>query len=362
MDGVDALCARIEGNGFEVRVTPLAFACVPYPDSVRADLIRAPALPLVDVTRLNLQLGELFARAASEAAGEAGLVTSDIDLIGSHGQTVCHLPDKNAGRGASTLQIGDLDVIAERTGAVVVGDFRARDVAAGGAGAPLSPYLDWVLFRHRPRTVCVNIGGISNLSLVTEELENCRAFDVGPGNLPLDLVTHRLTNGAENYDPGGRFAEDGIVDAILLERLMGHPFVTAPPPKTTGREEFGATFTDDLLRRHHHLRLQDILATLTAFVARAIQSAIADHLTIEDGVREIIVSGGGVHNLTLMRHLKKGLFPVPVTISSDHDLDPDAKEGMLFALLANERIFGNASNVPLATGARWPVCLGKIAL
>ena len=362
MDGVDALCLRIEGGGFHIRTEPVAFVCRAYPEALRTMLRRAPALDLREVTRLNVEIGEVFARAVVDVTERAGLSLEEVDLIGSHGQTVCHLPARGPGGRASTLQVGDIDVIAERTGAIVVGDFRARDVAAGGEGAPLMPYLDWVLFRHRPRTVCLNLGGVANLTLVTEDLESCRAFDAGPANLPLDLLAERLTGGEESYDPEGRLAAEGRIEHILMERLLAHPFLQLPPPKTTGREEFGAGYVEDLLRRHDHLSLKNILATCTAFVARVVSRAVRDHLAIEGGVREVIVSGGGVHNLTLLQHLRKELAPVPVTSSSKHGLDPDSKEALLFAVLANERVVGGAANVPSATGARWPVGLGKIAL
>lgn len=362
MDGVDALCVRIEGGGFHVRTEPLAFVCCAYPEPLRAMLTRAPALELQELTRLNVELGEAFASAAAVVTARAGLSLDHIDIIGSHGQTVCHLPARGQGGRSATLQIGDIDVIAERTGAVVIGDFRARDIAAGGEGAPLMPYLDWVLFHDRPRTVCLNLGGIANLTLVTEDLESCRAFDVGPANLPLDLLAERLTGGEERYDPGGRLAAGGRVEPILLDRLLRHPFLQLPPPKTTGREEFGIDYVEDLLRRHQHLSLKDILATSTAFVGQSVARAVRDHLVVDGGVRELVVSGGGVHNLTLMRHLKKELFPVPVTSAAEHGLDPDAKEALLFAVLANERIAGGPANVPAVTGARWPVGLGKIAL
>jgi len=362
MDGIDAVCARVEGSGFDVKTESLAFLMRPHPSAMRDILMRAPDLTLEDATRLNAELGESFARAATEVVESAGISISDVDLIGSHGQTVCHLPGRGAGARTATLQLGDLDVIAERTGAVVVGDFRARDAAAGGDGAPLMPYLDWLMFRHRPRTIALNLGGVANLTLVTETLEGCRAFDTGPANLPLDVLACRLTKGDETFDPGGRLAAEGRIEPILMQRLMDHPYLQAPPPKTTGREEFGATFVEELLRRHQHLSMKDILATCCAFVGRSVHHAVTEHLDVPDGVRELVVSGGGVRNLTLLKHLKKAFFPVPVTSSAEYGLDPDAKEAMLFAVLANERVLGRAANVPSATGARWPVGLGKIAL
>lgn len=361
VDGIDALVVRLQGAGTKLEFEPLAFLMVPYPPDTRALLLKAPDLTLVETTRLHHEVGECFAAAAKSVASKAGIGLQEIDLIASHGQTVCHLPERARGGKTTSLQIGDLDVIAESTGVVTVGDFRARDLAAGGEGAPLMPYLDWLLFRGRPRTVALNLGGVANVTLVHEDLESCLAFDAGPANLPIDLLATRLTQGRETFDPGGRLAEQGHVDQILLERLMGHSFLHLPPPKTTGREMFGAPFVEDLLTRHQHLQLKDILATVTAFGARAVHHAVMSFLNFDGGVRELVVSGGGVHNLTFMKHLKSAFFPVPVTSLADWGLDPDAKEALLFAVLGNERIAGGPSNVPRATGARWPVSLGKLA-
>ncbi len=358
MDGIDALlCELGPGPAIVVRHT----ITVPYPVNLRRRLAAAPKLSLEDTCRLHAEVGEAFAQAVFELLRQADVKPSDIDLIGSHGQTVCHLPEPQAQRRATTLQIGDLDVIAERTGAIVVGDFRARDIAAGGEGAPLMPFLDWLLFRERPRTLCLNLGGIANITLVTTDPEGVMAFDIGPANLPLDLLAARLTNGSENFDPGGRLAATGLVDSILLDKLLAHPFLHQTPPKSTGREMFGQAFVEDLVARHQHLALRDILATCVAFVARGVHQAVQQFLDIPGGPRELVVSGGGVHNLTLMRHLKQLFFPVPVTSLAAHGIDPDAKEALLFACLARERVFGRPGNLPRVTGARWPVTLGKLA-
>lgn len=360
MDGIDALCVRIRGAGSDFAAETLAAETVAYPAELRATLLEAPEFGLATLTRLHRRLGEEFAAAALRVIQKAGLSAADVDLVGSHGQTVCHLPPGESA--CATFQAGDIDVIAEATGIVTVGDFRSRDVAAGGEGAPLVPYLDWLLFRTRKRTVCLNLGGIANATLVDGELDACRALDTGPGNMPLDLLARRITRGAEEYDPGGRLAAQGSVQAPLLSRLMEHPFLQKPPPRTTGREEFGQAFLDDLCSRNPDVTELDMLGTLTAFVARSAADAVERHLRIPGGPREIVVSGGGVHNITLLRHLKEAFFPVPVTPSGSYGIDPDFKEALLFAVLANERICGRASNVPAATGARWPVCLGKIAL
>lgn len=362
MDGVDAICLQASGTGPGFEARPLAFLTLPYPAPLRARLGEAPEMTLEEASLLHVELGRAFARAARAIAHEAGLDMSGVDLVGSHGQTLFHRGTVGRGPLGATFQGGDADIIAEETGVITVGDFRSRDVAAGGAGAPLMPYLDWVLFRDRPRTVTVNLGGVASVTRVAAELEGCFAFDAGPCNLPLDWLAARLTKGNESFDPGGRLAAEGRVDPILLERLMAHPYVQEPPPKTTGREMFGHTFGEELLARHTHLALRDILATVCTFTARSIHEAVTRDLQVPGGPREIVVSGGGVCNHTLLRQLKRLFRPVPVTTLEAHGFDPHAKEALLFALLANERILGSASNVPACTGARWPVCLGKLAL
>ena len=361
VDGVDAICARICGGGFDLKFEVLATAKTPYSKDLRETLLRAPHLDLVTVTGLHVDVAEVFATAAAKVASEAGRTLGEVDLIGSHGQTVCHLPSLEP-LGRATCQIGDLDVIAERTGVVTIGDFRSRDMAAGGAGAPLVPYLDWLLFRTRPRTLCLNVGGIANVTLVTEDLEGCRALDIGPGNMPLDILASCITGGQEDFDPSGRLASQGSILEPLLMELLRHPFLKRPPPKTTGRESFGREFVLELKNRYGPASDLDILATLTLFVARSVKDSCDLFLKVEGGARGLVVSGGGVHNRTLMKHLKDEFFPVPVSSLADEGIDPDFKEALLFAVLANERVLGNASNLPQVTGARWPVCLGKFAI
>lgn len=358
-DAIDAALVRFRGAGTGLRHEMLAVREHAWPEHIRRALLLPAALCAADLARLHHETGLHFAAAARELMQAASVSSASVDLIGSHGQTVAHLPAREAGAATATLQIGDLDVIAEGTGIPVVGDFRARDTAAGGQGAPLMPFLDHALFASNPGTVCLNLGGIANITVVAADAEGCVAFDTGPANMPLDELASRLTQGVETYDPGGRLAESGHVDAILLERLMRHPYVLRAPPKTTGREEFGQEFVRSLLAKEGHIALADVLATLTAFVADAVHHGVTQWAPIP--VRELVVSGGGVHNLALMRRLKQRFFPVPVRSIAEHGVDPDAKEALLFAWLAHERIMGGATNVPNATGARWPVGLGKLA-
>jgi anhydro-N-acetylmuramic acid kinase len=252
-------------------------------------------------------------------------------------------------------------VIAERTGLPVVADFRPRDVAAGGEGAPLVPLVDWLLFRAPGRArVCLNLGGIANVTVLAERVDAVRAFDVGPANMPLDLVVAAWTAGAETFDADGRRAASGRVDAGLLAELLAHPFVTQAPPKSTGREAFGREFVAPLLARFAG-READLLATLTRFVAEA----VAGNLRRFGPGRldEVLVSGGGARNpAPLMGALRSALAPAAVRSLAEVGMDPDAKEAVAFAILANETLFGRPGNLPGATGAAGPRVLGKIVV
>jgi anhydro-N-acetylmuramic acid kinase len=357
MDGIDALLARVSGTGPSVRLEPLRFAKTPFLPGLRARLLRAPELSCEEVCRLHRELGEAFAAAAAALCRDAGTTLAAIDLVASHGQTVCHLPSP-----ASTLQIGDLDVIAAAAGVPVAGDFRAADVAHGGAGAPLMPYLDRVLFRDRPGTITLNLGGITSLTWIGPEGTDPLAFDVGPANVPLDLLAQRITRGAQEADLGGRLAASGRVREDLVAGLLAHPFLRAPWPKTSGREEFGHAYVAGLVERHGAVPLVDLLASHTALVGRSVAEAVGRSVPGGAGaVSQVVASGGGIHNPTLMAGLRAALGPVPVRTLAEFGIDPDAKEALLFALLGNERLFGQPSNVPSVTGARKSVCLGKIA-
>jgi anhydro-N-acetylmuramic acid kinase len=359
-DGIDVGLVRIKGHGLATAATVVAFRTVPYPARLRDQLLGLTRGFVPDLCRLNFVVGERFAEAALELLKGAGVAPRDVDLAGSHGQTVHHVP-RRPGEVASTLQIGEADVIAERLGIPVVSDFRKRDIAAGGEGAPLSAYVDFLLFRRAgaPRAL-LNLGGIANVTIVGEHIEDVFAFDTGPANIPLDETVRILTRGKEHYDQDGRLAAKGRVDENLLQRLLAHAYLQQPPPKTTGRETFGVDFVLPLLRAKGGRSGADILATLTAFSAHCVKRAFDDFVVPRARPAEIIVSGGGVHNLTLMGHLKR-LFPrEKVTSLKEVGLDPDAKEAVIFAVLANETVHGIPNNVPGATGARWPTVLGKV--
>src|SRR5262249_962867 len=258
------------------------------------------------------------------------------------------------------LQIGEAAVIAEQTGLPVVADFRPRDVAAGGEGAPLVPLAAWLIFRAPGRSRgCLNIGGIANVTLLGERLEEVQAFDLGPGNMPLDAVVTAWTGGAETFDRDGRRAAAGRVDTGLVAELLAHPYFAVPPPKSTGREAFGAEFVRPLLGRFAG-REGDLRRSLTRFVAEGIADGIRRHG--RRPVVEVVVSGGGAANRTLMADLSQLLAPAAVRSLAELGLDPDAKEAVAFAVLANETLFARPGNVPGATGARGARVLGKITL
>ncbi len=357
-DGIDAALVEVEGAGESLRLRLLEFRTREYDSALRARVVAAGEASVPELLRLHYELGEEFARAALaviEPAHRQGLA---VHLIGSHGQTARHHARAVAPDGrAATLQIAEPAVIAERTGLPVVADFRPGDVAAGGEGAPLVPLADWLLFR-RPGGArgCLNIGGIANVTVLGERVEAVRAFDLGPGNMPLDSVMQAWTAGVETFDRDGARAARGRVDRRLVTELLAHPFFAQPPPKSTGREDFGAAFVRPLLDRFAG-RETDLLRTLTRFVAEGIADGVRRHAGALD---ELVVSGGGARNRTLMADLRQIVAPTAVRSLEELGLDPDAKEAVAFAVLANETLFGRPGNVPGATGAVGPRVLGKI--
>jgi anhydro-N-acetylmuramic acid kinase len=360
-DGIDTALVELDGAGESTRLHLLEFATRPYPGALRARVLGAKDAGAAELMELHYEVGEEFARAALaviEPARRRGLA---VHLIGSHGQTARHHPRGVAPGGrAATLQIGEPAVLAERTGLPVVADFRTRDVAAGGEGAPLVPLVDWLLFRIRGRArACLNIGGIANVTVLGDRLDDVQAFDLGPGNMPLDALVTIWTDGVETFDRDGRRAAAGRVETGLVRELLAHPYFAMPPPKSTGREAFGVEFVRPLLGRFAG-READLLRSLTRFVAESIADGIVRHG--RRPVDEVLVSGGGASNELLMADLRERLAPVAARSLAEVGLNPDAKEAVAFAVLANETLFGRPGNVPGATGARGPRILGKITL
>ena len=370
VDGVDAALVEIQGHGLETQVELLAFHSHLFEPEVRDrifDLFQPVTGRIDEVCQMNFLIGEVFADAALAVIREAQLEAGEIDLIGSHGQTVYHLPPQPEARYIpSTLQLGEPAVIAHRTGIPTIANFRVADLAAGGQGAPLVPYVDFLLFRQPDRTVALqNIGGISNVTLIPAGAaeSDVVASDTGPGNMIIDSVMEILTDGNERYDNAGQFAAQGSVCDALLAEWLQHPFISAQPPKTTGREAFGRQFAHQALdqAQDQNLGRADLVATLTAFTAQTIFDYYRRFLFPHHSVDEIYISGGGSHNLTLMQHLKKLFHPIPLLPIDSIGFSSDAKEAIAFAVLTNEAIHGNPTNLPQVTGASQPMVLGTFS-
>jgi anhydro-N-acetylmuramic acid kinase len=364
LDGIDAALVRFDGGPHDLAWQLEAFVSHEY-DAQRRDQIHraiekgdAPSL-----CRLHARLGEWLAEAALAVCARAGRDAASIDLIGSHGQTVWHEPPTAEERGA-TLQLGCPATIAERTGIDVVSDFRTRDVAAGGHGAPLVPWADRHLFSSADRVrVLQNIGGMANLTRVPPRgsAEPLFAFDTGPGNALIDAAVQLSSDGAQAFDRGGAIARTGTVDEQLLEALLAHPYFSAEPPKSTGREVFGRPYVASLARDQRveeRGAWADLIATLTEFTARTIADAMR-RWVLPRGADEVVVSGGGANNPVLMERLRTLLVPLPVVDGRAVGFDTDAKEAIAFAGLAWAHVHGVAGNVPEATGAAGSRILGS---
>lgn len=366
-DGVDAALVEIRGAGHDLTVKPMAFVSCAYPPGLQQRVLAAAARGTVsEVCHLNVVLGEWFAKAALRVIKQAGLEPARVDLIGSHGQTIHHLPnaveEPGIGPVRSTLQIAEPAVIAERTGITTVADFRPRDMAAGGQGAPLTPYVHYALLRDPKRSrLVVNLGGIGNMTYLPagQGLDAVLAFDTGPGNMVLDGLIRRLTNGAETMDRNGRLAAKGKVAVGLLASLLAHPYLKRKPPKSTGREEFGDAFVERILaaQKTHRLRTEDLLATCSLFTAITISSA---RRWLAGPVDEVLVGGGGVRNRALMSNLASVFAPVPVRPLDAIGWESKAFEAVAFAVLAYQTARRECANVPSVTGASHPVVLGAI--
>lgn len=359
LDGCDAALVSLtpRAEGLDVRME--AFLTLPMPPALRTRIQRQldPATSSVDaLAELNMRLGAFFAEAAEQVIARAG--GGAPDLIGSHGQTLWHRP---SGEAPCTLQLGDGSLIAQRTGITTVSDFRTADVAAGGQGAPLVPFVDQLLFAQASHAVALqNLGGIANVTALIPGLPPM-AFDNGPANMVIDRFVERHTEGRETFDPDGRYAARGRVDEALLQRWLAHPFFALRPPKSTGREDFGHAYADARYDEALALGLspEDAIATATALTARSIAQSYRDFLP--EVPREVLVSGGGAHNRTLRAMLQALLPEAQVLPLEARGGDADAKEAIAFAILAYQAVFGARNQLPETTGASMPVILGKIS-
>jgi len=362
-DAIDAAVCEISGKPPLLEARIAHAVTFPYPDGFQKRILDACAAGRVDeLCAINFAMGELFAAAALHAIHEGGFTSADIDLIGSHGQTFWHAVEAN-GRVTATLQLGESAVIAERTGVTTISNFRTRDVAVGGQGAPLTGYADWLLLRHPTYWRAVqNIGGIGNVTFLPPLADHASlptAFDTGPGNALIDSAVLLLTHGVQSYDRDGIMARGGKLDEEWLQTLLGHPYYVIKPPKTTGRELFSASMAAQLVKEGRVRGLDDasIIATLTALTAQSIADAY-EHFAPAP-LDEVILSGGGRSNPVIME-LLGALIPARVISSDEIGIDGDNKEALVFALLAHESWHARAGNLPSLTGASRAVILGDI--
>jgi anhydro-N-acetylmuramic acid kinase len=367
LDGIDAALVRIDGDSrTSVRWSLLAFNTTQYDDSRRSiilDVLEAGTPETL--CRLHVLLGEWFASAVEDVCETAGVSIGDLAAVGSHGQTVWHIPPAGVERGA-TLQLGDAATLTERTGVPVVSDFRSRDVAAGGHGAPLVPWLDQLLFSSTERRRAIqNLGGMANVTWLPrlDSSEPVIAFDTGPGVALIDGAVRRATDGVSPYDQDGAMALRGRVDPELITSLLDDAYFRAPPPKSTGREHFGGALLDRLVAGLDPTPDEeawcDLVATLTAFSARSIVEAY-EAWVLPKGVEEVFLFGGGAHNPVLVEGIRQGLEPVSVKNGMELGVDPDAREALAFAFLAWAHIRGVSGNIPSVTGAKAPRVLGSM--
>ncbi len=371
VDGIDVAIVRIDGEPPGLTAALLHFSTVPYDEEIKRAIFRLfdPATCTSrDVSRMNFLLGDLFSDAVLQTVREAGMDLHDILLISSHGQTVFHSPEAQRVYGRevrSTLQIGEAAVIAERTGCPVVSDFRVRDIAAGGQGAPLVPFVDALLFASPDHgRILANIGGIANITHIppSGSHEPVLAFDTGPGNMIVDALVRMGTDGRLAYDKDGALAAQGAVQEAYLRQWLEHPYLARRPPKSTGREEFGEPCAEIWWRdaRAMGWPLADLVATATAYTVRTMAQAIRRFVPEMGKTSEVFVAGGGAHNPVIMAGLARALPGQAVLPQSAVGIAGDAKEAVAFAVLGHECFHRRPNNLPHATGARHPAVLGKI--
>ena len=365
MDGIDAALLELDGVPSDAEWALLAFRSVPYDDAQRAHIKRCVEGGTSELLcALHADLGEWLAGATLALLEQAGVDAADVAAVGSHGHTVWHIPPVDGARG-STLQLGDAATLAERTGLDVIADFRTRDMAAGGQGAPLVPFADRILFSlPGKRRALQNIGGIGNVTWLPARGadEAVLAFDTGPGNALLDLAAERASGGRLRCDLDGRLAKRGQVDAALLGQLLSDEFFAQTPPRSTGRERFGHALLERIVAQKQpgdEAAWANLIATLTAFTARTIGDAYR-RWVVPRGVDEVVLTGGGAKNPALVAAIRAELAPLAVAGSDALGLDPDAREAAAFAVLAWAHLLGSAGNVPEATGARGPRVLGSL--
>lgn len=363
LDGIDAALVVITGYGDETQVELIDFVEIEI-EAVLREKIKAICSPktsnVESLCSLNFELGYVFANAAYAVCKQAGVKMEQVAYIGSHGQTVYHIPRATNHTVCSTLQIGEPAVIAYETKTPVISNFRVMDMAAGGQGAPLVPYTEFLIYKSNKNRCLQNIGGIGNVTVIPQagKLEDVFAFDTGPGNMIINEVVQSLVGAP--FDKDGAIAAKGCVNETLLGQLMAIPYIGQVPPKTTGRELFGKHFVTQLIRENQHLSIEDLVATVTMYTAKSIAYNYETFIASKVAIEEVIVGGGGSYNQTLILMLRKLLPDATVMTQEDIGYTSASKEAVAFAVLANETMHGMVGNVLGATGAKESVVLGNI--
>ncbi len=371
-DGIDVALARISGAPPSLKVKLLGHTSMPFPPDVRAEILHVAEQKPITVGRLsqlNFHLGAIYADAALKACKKFRIAPRRINLLGNHGQTVFHQSWAVHLLGnacASTLQIGDASVIAACTGITTVSDFRPADVAVGGQGAPLVPYVDYLLYRHpKIDRVSLNLGGIANITVLPAAAKPSRilGFDTGPANILIDALVSHFTRGRQRFDKDARLALKGRTIPEFLGELMRDPYLRLMPPKSTGREYYGQSYVRRVLAlgRRYHAKPNDLIRAATLFTALSVADAMNRVVLPKTKVQQLIVSGGGAYNPLILAQIAALLPGIEIVPSSYFGIPEDAKEALAFALLAYETFHQRPSNLPSATGARGPAILGKIS-
>ncbi len=371
-DGIEAALVRISGAPPKLKSKLLGHASLPIPKPIRSAILRiaeGTPVPAAEISQLNFRLGHLFAEAAITTCSQLRISLKQIDLIASHGQTVFHQGKPLAFLGAptsSTMQIGEPSIIPARTGVTTIADFRPADMAAGGQGAPLVPFADYLLYRHEKiGRVSLNLGGIANVTVIPARSKPAGvfAFDTGPANILIDALVSHFTHGRRRFDKNARLAQSGRCLTPLLETLLRDPYFRLRPPKSTGREYFGRKFVEKILRQGRRLRArpEDLIHTATILTALSVVDALNRFVFPRTKISQLIVSGGGARNPLLLCQLEAALSPIDVLTSEKFGVPEQSKEAYAFALLAYETFHHRPSNLPSATGATRPAVLGKIS-
>jgi anhydro-N-acetylmuramic acid kinase len=371
-DGIDVALARISGAPPNLNAELLGHTSVKFPEALRKEIFRVAeqhSITAGELSQLNFRLGEVFADASIAACRRFRVPPKRISLIGSHGQTIFHQGQPVpcfGSRTASTLQIGEQSVIAARTEITAVGDFRPADIALGGQGAPLVPYVDYLLYRHaKLGRVALNLGGIANITVLPRgcKPQQVLAFDTGPANMLIDALVVHFTSGRLRYDKNAGLATQGRSLPALLNDLMRDPYLKVVPPKSTGREYYGHAYVKKVLAlgRRHRAKPNDLIRAATIFTALSVVDALNRFVLPKTKIDQLIVSGGGAHNPLILAQLSAVLPGIEVLLSSRLGVPEDAKEAFAFALLAYETFHQRPANLPSATGACGPAILGKIS-